>query len=182
MKTLSQYINEYLIKKKLDKVHNDYEYTPKTKEELENIVKKLAKQGETNFNNINTSNIDDMSWLFEDKIFSEIEFDVSEWDVSKVKNMQVMFYKCHKFDCDLSNWDVSKVEDMSYMFTNCDNFTGKGLAQWNTYKVKNMNHMFSNCNKLECDLEHWNVSNCKDIRNMFAWCNNMKNKPSWYKE
>ena len=46
--------------------------------------------------------------------------DLSNWDVSNVKDMHYMFYKCRSFNSDLSNWDVSKVENMTGMFSECD--------------------------------------------------------------
>ena len=85
-----------------------------------------------------------------------------------------------KFDCDLSNWDVSKVENMQEMFEGCENFTGKGLENWDVSNVLNMEYMFRICKKLNCDLSNWNVSNVKNMYNMFYGCNSLKNTPSWY--
>ena len=68
MKHLNQFITEYIIKKKLDKPINsedNYEYFPKTKEELISNIKELFDKGETNLNSIDTSKITDMSHLFE---------------------------------------------------------------------------------------------------------------------
>ena len=108
--------------------------------------------------------ITDMSHLFDMSLKTLIKhnlrfvnFDISDWDVSKVKNMEYMFYDCKNFDCDLSKWDVSNVETMAEMFYYCKKFTGKGLENWNVSKVKNTDDMF------------W-------------YCHNLKNKPTWYKE
>lgn len=80
MKALSQYINEYLIKKKLDKVRTNYLYHPKTKSELIDVINQLTKSGETDFNVIDTSEITDMSDLFSNvsqyaKYAKEIKFE-----------------------------------------------------------------------------------------------------------
>ena len=58
-----------------------------------------------------------------------------------------MFSDCDDLDCDLSNGDVSNVKDMSYMFQfcydlNCD------LSSWNVSNVLDMRDMFYGCNKL----------------------------------
>ena len=59
-----------------------------------------------------------------------------------------MFACCKKFNCDLSDWNVSNVKDMTYMFTVCENFKGKGLENWDVSKVKDMNYMFNGCDKM----------------------------------
>ena len=143
MKQINQFINEYIIKKKLDNPidsEDHYKYFPENKLELSKIIKDLLKDNQTNLNIIDVSKITDMSELF-DKINQSIEIndiDISRWDVSKVTNMKYMFFGCSKFNCDLSNWDVSNVEDMIGMFQNCKNFTGKGLEKWNVSNVKNL--------------------------------------------
>ena len=103
MKHLNTYITEYIIKKKLDTPidsEDHYEYYPKTKDELIHNIKELIKQDIYDFNCIDTSEITDMSYLFDDleNISIKENFDVSEWDVSNVTNMSHMFNKCIKFE------------------------------------------------------------------------------------
>ena len=146
MKHLNTYITEYIIKKKLDTPidsEDNYDYCPKSKGALKDTINKLIKQDIYEFNCIDTSNITDMSNLFDLGLdYINKNFDISEWDVSNVEYMQNMFHNCINFDCDLSNWDVSKVKDMKEMFTNCHNFKGKGLENWDVSKVENMSKMF----------------------------------------
>ena len=96
MKHLNTYITEYIIKKKLDKPidSSGYKYHPQTKEELIENIKKLLDKEETNFNCIDTSAITDMSNLFRSLDISTT-IDISEWNVSNVKDMTVMFYNCN---------------------------------------------------------------------------------------
>ena len=158
MKHLNTYITEYIVKKKLDKFidsEDQYKYTPKTKEELIDNISELLDNGKTDLNCINTSNITDMSHLFElCKNVSNNDFDVSRWNVSNVTDMVSVFENCTNFDCDLSNWDVSKVTNMGYMFADCKKFKGKDLDKWNPVNVKNVRVMFGDCD--------------------------MKDKPKWY--
>ena len=171
MKHLNTYITEYIIKKKLDNPidSSGYKYQPTNKEKLISTIKLLLAENKTNFNCIDTSEITDMSNLFNGvKDTDKFNFDVSNWDVSKVKDMSNMFNGRYKFDCDLSNWDVSNVEDMSTMFYNCESFKGKGLEKWNVSKVENMSNMFHWCLKFDCDLSGWNVSKVEDMDNMFC--------------
>ena len=127
MKQINQFITEYIVKKKLDKPidsEDHYEYFPKTKQELIDNIQELLKKGKTDLNCIDTSKITDMALLFEVcKEISNIDFDVSKWDVSNVKNMRNMFDECRNFTGKgLENWDVSNVTNMRYMFNNCRNF------------------------------------------------------------
>ena len=193
MKTLPQYINEYLIKKKVDKVRNNYEYTPQTNKELQTIVKQLIKEGKTDLNCIDVSKITDFSWIFN---AINVDFDVSGWDVSNATNMYSMFFKCEnftgkglenwdvsnvttmhcmfnlcrKFDCDLSRWDVSKVENTNSMFVGCSIFTGKGLEHWDVSNVTNMSYMFYNCKNFDCDISAWDVSSLCEAAYTFKDC------------
>ena len=114
MKTLKQYLTERLIIKKIN-----YNCCPKTKKELQEIIKqRIDKEGhEVDLNNIDVSKITDMSYLFEN--FNKFNGDISEWDVSNVTNMKWMFYECTAFNKDISSWDVSNVTNIKDMFYNC---------------------------------------------------------------
>ena len=152
MKTISNYINEKL---KIGKSTKQYIYFPKNTGELRTILReRLLEDKDSNLTDIDVSKIRDMARLFEG--LDPHNIDISLWDVSKVEDMYSMFYGCENFNCDLSDWDVSKVEDMGWMFWECKN--------------------------LDCDLSNWNVTNMIRMDDMFGRCTSMKNKPSWYKE
>ena len=173
MKQLNQYITEYIIKKKLDKPidsEDHYDYYPETKEELLKNIQELLNHGERNFNCIDTSKITDMSELFKHEIFDKLIFDVSEWNVSNVTNMERMFLGCDNFDNNLSKWDVSNVTNMGKMFYGCRKFKGVGLGSWNVGNVENMSSMFKNCINFNGSLSNWNVSNVKFMNSMFYYC------------
>ena len=115
MKTLQNYITEKILINKNSKIA--YNYCPKTKDELKDIIKqKIESEGnECNLNDIDTSNITDMSNLF---AYSEFNGDISKWDVSHVKNMKGMFMRSN-FNSDISNWDVSNVTNSINIFYAC---------------------------------------------------------------
>ena len=156
MKSLNLYISERLV------VNKDYKdlYTcePETFEELRKIIKdrykKLGpgtKQKPIDFNDVDVSNID--SFYDENTnngIFDETKFeyiDISDWNVSNVKNMMGTFCGCKNLKSvgNLSKWNVSKVKNMSYMFCACMQLKSVGdLSKWNVSKVKNMFCMFMN--------------------------------------
>ena len=178
MKRLNQFINEYIVKKKLDKPidsEDHYEYYPETKKELIKNIVEVFNSGKTNLNCIDTSKITDMSNLFDSSNYNKSldNIDISKWNVSNVKYMQFMFDGYENFNCDLSNWDVSKVENMKGIFSWCIKFNCD-LSKWDVSNVTNMDFMFDNCNKFDCDLSKWDVSNVLNMICMFGNCKNFK--------
>ena len=119
MKSLKSYIQEKLIIKKSNKQsNNNYKYFPKDKNELKDIIlQRIEAEGnEVDLNDIDVSEINDMSNLFEETDFNG---DISSWDVSNVTDMSYMFWECSEFNQDISSWNVSNVTDMQDMFYNC---------------------------------------------------------------
>ena len=91
MKTLKLYITEALHVNKNTK-ENYHNYHPKTTDDLRKLVKKLIKERGENadLNDIDTSEITNMSYLFYDSKFNG---DISKWDVGNVTGMGLyMFY------------------------------------------------------------------------------------------
>ena len=151
MKQINKYIQERLHINK-DTGNHHYNYHPKTRDELLELVNKLINErgNDADLNDIDTSEITDMSYMF---TYSKFNGDISKWDVSNVKNMQEMFYNS-KFSGDISNWDVSNVNNMKYMFC---------YSEFNV------------------DISNWDVSNVKDMSFMFTNTPLEKNPPKWYK-
>ena len=113
MKNLKDIIQERLHINK-DTGNHSYNYHPKTRDELKELVDQLIKERGDNadLNDIDTSQITDMYELFYNLKFNG---DISKWDVSNVKNMGGIFAEA-EFNGDISNWDVSNVQYMDYMF------------------------------------------------------------------
>ena len=154
MKNLKDIIQERLHINK-DTGNHSYNYHPKTYDELKELVNQLIEErgNDADLNDIDTSEITDMSYMF---TYSKFNGDISNWDVSNVKNMQEMFYNS-KFtgeNGDISNWDVSNVNNMKYMF---------GYSYFNG------------------DLSNWDVSNVQYMDYMFIRSPLEKNPPKWYK-
>ena len=152
MKTLNQYIKEKLI---INKDYRDNKIVVKSFDELRKIIEDRynelgpgTKQNPIDFNDIDVSNLDSfcnkVKGIFEVTKFKYI--DISDWDVSNVKLMRCMFYKCEELESieDISKWDVSNVIDMSWMFYNCK-FFNQDISNWNVYKVRYRMRMFDGC-------------------------------------
>jgi surface protein len=101
------------------------------------------------FNNINTSNVVNMSSMF-----------------SGLKNIT---------ELDLSMFDTSNVTDMSNMFAECHNVKEINLESFNTQKVTSMSEMFFECEKLEkLSLKNFNTTNVLDFDLTFGYMKNIK--------
>ncbi len=70
------------------------------------------------------------------------------WD----KNTCLMVYD------HISDWDTSKVTNMNYLFS-CREFFNDDVSKWNTSNVVTMESMFSSAASFNQDLHLWDVSN-----------------------
>lgn len=86
--------------------------------------------GATSFNQDismwDTSNVTDMSYMFEGTPFNQ---PIGSWDVSNVIDMHGMFIRTTSFNQPLNNWNTSKVIDMGDMFNHATSFN-QDLSQW----------------------------------------------------
>lgn len=125
-------------------------------------------------NNLYTSNVTDMSYMFGD--FSLVSnLDVSHFDTSKVTNMSGMFSENKTLrNLDLSSFDTSKVTDMSSMFFNTYDVKNINLQNLDTSNVLNMNDMFYGCGVQNLDLSNFDTSKVTDMSGMFG--NNLRLK------
>lgn len=174
-------ILEFIATRKASKPVKQYKYNPQTKEELIKAIETEFDADNYNLNCIDTSDITDMSFLFnsaQDGVKPiheniEVKIDVSEWDTSNVTDMKSIFQGRHKFCSDLSKWDVSKVKDMSYMFCGCENFDSD-ITKWDTRNVRNISFMFFCCGKLRNqDLSKWKMNNINNMGSTFYYCKHL---------
>ena len=166
MKDFIVYINEKLKITKNILKQNQYNYYPKTKDELKELVSKLIEErgNEADLNDINTSEITDMSEVFKCTNFNGY---ISGWNVSNVTNMSEMF-KDSSFNGNISKWDVSEVEDMSFMFAG-SKFNGD-ISKWDVSNVKDMSMMFYNCENFDKDISGWNLKSVQEFHSVFFNC------------
>lgn len=120
---------------------------------------------------IDISEITDLSGLFyHSNCSGDIDFTgVDGWDTAHVKDMSYMFYKAGDVLFDINNWNVSNVENMERMFSKSYYFN-KPLHKWDTAHVKNMSYMFAGCEQFHQNISNWNVSNVENMEGMFYKC------------
>ena len=125
---------------------------------------------------LDVSQIEDLSCLFDDIAVGVNSLDLSGWKTSNVKDMRYMFGGCKNLkSLDLSGWDTSNVKNMSYMFSECESLKSLDLSGWDVSSVKDMNHMFYSCRSLKSlDVSGWDTSNVKDMSCMFDRCSGLK--------
>jgi len=151
MKNLNNYILEKL---NIKDIKRQYNYFPKTRNELREILEERLKENQ--------------------------DADLNDIDVSEITNMKDLFGHLAPHNIDISEWNVSNVTDMNLMFAGCTNFNSD-LSNWNVSNVTDMYKMFYDCNSFNSDLSNWDVSNVTDMYNMFDGCSSLKHIPSWYK-
>ena len=146
MKTINQYIKESLLDDEEDLVDSSL-YQPKDKNELIETIINCLNHQIYDLNYIDTSLIKDMS------------------DLSRIIGRHPLNKHKNKFNkIDISNWDVSNVKDMRRMFANSE-FNGD-ISKWNVSNVKYMNGMFE-ASKFNRDISKWNISNGTTTNKMF---------------
>ncbi len=129
------------------------------------ITKAIAEHGATaNLNYIDTSEVTDMSRLFEYN--ATFNGDISKWDTSSVTHMQEMFLSARAFNQPLNSWDVSQVTNMGSMFNNATAFN-QNLNTWTVSSVRYMSGMFNNATAFNQPLNNWDVSQVTNMRGMF---------------
>ena len=110
------------------------------------------------------------SGYVEQKIKNILEIDLSNFDTSKVTNMQYMFSGMDKLtSLNLSSFDTSQVTDMSIMFSRMSSLTSLDLSNFNTSQVTNMTNMFSDVSNLtSLNLSSFDTSKVIYMLNMFS--------------
>ncbi|WP_438423774.1 BspA family leucine-rich repeat surface protein [Aquimarina macrocephali] len=93
--------------------------------------------------------------------------DINNWDVSTITSMRSMFSGASSFNKDLDQWDVSNVTNMTGMFSNATLFNGN-ISTWNVGKVEKMGSMFFKTTSFNGDISTWNVSKVTNMNGMFS--------------
>ena len=174
MKSLNQYIIEKILINKSSKFINK-KIKVESKEQLRIIIQKRYHSNSLfiDLTDIDVSELDDLSDIF--GVLDKVKvIDISGWDTSNVINMSYMFNRCTKLKkiVGIENLDVSKLKTTKIMFYGCKNLVELDLTNWNTISLENMSYMFYNCSNLKIikNIENWQLPNIKKVKRMFSKC------------
>jgi surface protein len=112
-----------------------------------------------------TSKITDLSHFF---LESELNVDISSWDVSNVTNMAYLFGGASSFNQDIGDWNVSSVNNMYGLFYGASSFN-QDIGNWDVSNVTNMGYLFGNASSFNQDIGDWNVFQFKQYVWFVLW-------------
>jgi uncharacterized protein (TIGR02145 family) len=112
----------------------------------------------------NVSKVTDMEDMFYESTFNQ---PIGGWNVSSVTSMHGMFERTTAFNQDIGTWDVSSATDLSFMFYLAP-FFNQNIGNWNVSGATNMQGMFNSATTFNQPIGGWDVSNVTDISFMFA--------------
>ena len=123
-----------------------------------------CRQLNQDFSWMDTSNCTNFNYMFKNCAMMTGEID---FDVSKATTMVGMLQDLNPsnkiyWNPDLGNWDVSRVTNMNAMFYGVTAFNNNSIASWDTSEVRDMGMMFDSAWSMNQDLSGWcaeNVSN-----------------------
>ncbi|WBX36422.1 BspA family leucine-rich repeat surface protein [Mycoplasma capricolum] len=128
-----------------------------------------------------TKNITDMSGTFYDANWMNDD-SVKKWNTSKVTDMSKMFKRAKSFNQDISNWDVSSVRNFEGMFDDAIEFNnGNNPLNWSEKlkNVTNMKSMFKNAYEFKHNLNNWIMTRKVDHSNFGL---EDRKQPKWFVE
>lgn len=117
-----------------------------------------------------------MSLFYGNKSLTKIT-GLGNWDVSKVVNMDGMFWDCQSLESiDLNNWHTESLESVNSMFVRNFELKNVNIKDWNTQELKSTQGMFHRCSSLaSIDLSGWETPKIEGFSDMFIGCGSLKN-------
>ena len=134
-----------------------------------------------NGNNWNTSNITEMSSMFENCCSIKDLSDINKWNTNKVERIENMFKNCSMLgNLDLSNWNTENLKNMKGLFYGCITINQiKGLEKWNVKNVWDISELFKECSSLSYldNISEWKTLNIKNMAEVFSKCTSLETLP-----
>lgn len=97
---------------------------------------------------------------------SNINFDLSKWDMNSATSIERMFDQNDLFNSELNEWVFPNVTSLLNLFNNANNFN-QPLNNWDVSGITSLNGMFTRASSFNQNISSWNVSNVTNMGNMF---------------
>jgi surface protein len=144
----------------------------------------ISGTGLNNWSIKTTGSTISMSGMFADCI--SFNQDITYWNMSKVNNIDVMFYNSQKFNQPIGNWErttpdvssMSAVTSMSLTFRYAYLFN-QPINNWNVSNVTNMSQTFYVASAFNQPLSGWDVSNVTIMSAMLGASNYNQDISNW---
>lgn len=167
--------DEFKVIKRQKMPNGKWQFVPNNEQ-----LRKLVRCEEVSLDEIDTSEVTDMSFLFsfdERKMSCLVSSEwfnwrknfsgIAGWDTSRVTTFERMFYMADNFNEDINKWDTSSVTNMRAMFWGATNFN-QPLDSWDTSKVTDMSGMFWSAKNFNQPLDSWDTSSVTNMSRMFS--------------
>lgn len=127
-----------------------------------------------NLGDINTRNVNDMSYMF--SVIGEVAnpiaidpIDLSKLNTSKVTKTMGMFFKSHVPTLDVSNFDMRNIQNLANMFSGLKNVSSLDVSHFNTPRLNWMGAVFMNSDRItSLDLSSWDTKSVTSMVNLFS--------------
>lgn len=133
----------------------------------------LARLKSINFDNVNVTNVSDLSRCFMDCTSLETVKGIENWNTCNVHWTSDMFRNCTSLrSLNLTNWNTKNLENTICMFSNCQNLKEvENIKNWNTKNLQYSASMFAQTYSIEeIDLSNWVTTNLSRTEKMFNNC------------
>lgn len=134
--------------------------------------------------NLKTSNVINMTSLFENTKFRNQELDLRKWDVSKVTSLFSIFRATNLKKINITGWDISKLQSCTSLFDGTliesisDIIGFDSLDFASNTKIVSLNYMFANCRNIKTVTLPDNIKKINreiGLPCMFSSCVNLTN-------
>ena len=127
------------------------------------------------FTGFNTSNVTDMSGMFDGCSALESIIFGNGFNTSKVESMFQMFSGCALLiSFDLSQFDTSSVKNMGGMFSGCASLVSFDLSQFDVSSVESIGGMFSGTSLTSFDLSGISAPSLTSMSGLFEGCTSLE--------
>lgn len=115
-------------------------------------------------------------WMIPIKNFENIDFNISKWDTSHVKNwmgtfFQFNFNNCLKLKEGLKYLNLDEAIKMNYMFNGAEGLWDVNFSKWLFPKCRTMSYMFEDTDIIYMkDFNDWKIEEVGQVHGLFYGC------------